>query len=117
MATSKTDMKNGTLSHFPFQPETEIIFNKMGIPEPVSENELNPLEFDVVLVPLLAADINGNRVGYGGGYYDRFLSQTREDCLRVGVSFFEPIAEITDIEAYDCKLHQLITPERIYSFS
>ena len=73
---------------------------------------MHPSEVDVVLVPGLAFDEGGHRVGYGRGFYDRFLALCRPDCLKVGLSYFEPISQITDIHAGDIRLDLLITPER-----
>jgi 5-formyltetrahydrofolate cyclo-ligase len=90
--------------------------NKWGIAEPVNGELLDPKEIDLVLVPLLAFDETGNRVGYGKGYYDQFLSQCRTDVLKVGLSYFEPIDKITDSASFDIPLSYCVTPHRIYEF-
>ncbi|MDH3493028.1 MAG: 5-formyltetrahydrofolate cyclo-ligase, partial [Acidobacteriota bacterium] len=72
---------------------------------------------DFVLVPLLCFDRRGHRVGYGGGYYDRFLAKVRPDCLKIGLSFFGPVDEIEDVHEGDIRLDYCVMPERIYDFS
>jgi 5-formyltetrahydrofolate cyclo-ligase len=90
--------------------------NKWGIMEPTDGDLIHAHEIDLVLVPLLAFDETGNRVGYGKGYYDKFLSQCRNDVLKVGFSYFEPIDKITDSASFDIPLSYCVTPHRIYEF-
>lgn len=99
-----------------FDDRFQLQVNKWGLEEPLKGVPTSPREIDVVIVPLLAFDINGNRVGYGKGYYDKFLATCRADCRRVGLSFFEPVEEISDIDAYDIPLNYCITPTEFYTF-
>ena len=71
---------------------------------------------DVIFVPLLGFDIAGNRLGYGGGYYDRFLAECRPDAKKIGLSFFGNITEITNIEETDIPIDGCVTPEQYYTF-
>jgi 5-formyltetrahydrofolate cyclo-ligase len=87
-----------------------------GIPEPVGGRVVEPTEFDVVLIPLLAFDVNGHRVGYGKGFYDRYLAACRPDCLKIGISFYEVMAPIEDVEAHDIPLDMAICPTQVYDF-
>jgi len=87
-----------------------------GIPEPIEGRVVEPKEFDVVLIPLLAFDVNGHRVGYGKGFYDRYLAACRPDCLKIGISFFEVMAPIEDVEAHDIPLDMAICPTQVYDF-
>ncbi len=89
---------------------------KWGIPEPASGEIWQPDTIDLVLVPLLIADKKGNRVGYGGGYYDRFLQRTKPELLKVGICFFEPVESITDTAQFDVPLSCCITPQGLYEF-
>jgi 5-formyltetrahydrofolate cyclo-ligase len=93
----------------------QLEVNKFGISEPTFGEETSDEAIDIVLVPLLAADIKGNRIGYGKGYYDRFLGACTKDCLKIGLSLFDPIDHIP-AEAHDIPLDQLITPQGIISF-
>ncbi len=90
--------------------------NEFNIPEPLDTEIADPEKIDLVLIPLLAFDKTGLRVGYGKGYYDRFLNECRPDCLKIGFSYFEPIAAIDDANDYDIPLDFCITPQQIYVF-
>ena len=90
--------------------------NEVGITEPMGHELLAPETLDLVLVPLLAVDERGHRVGYGKGYYDRFLSRCAPECLKVGVSYFEPVPLIEDTHEYDLPLDICITPQQVYVF-
>lgn len=105
-----------SLEHILLTPETLLAQNEYGVPEPVGGTQLDPTELDVVFLPLLAVDRAGNRVGYGKGYYDRFLARCREDVITVGLSFFEPVAEISDLDETDRPMDYLVSPERTYEF-
>lgn len=95
---------------------TEFVENRYGISEPEQGAEIAPAEIDLVFVPLLAFDKSGYRVGYGKGYYDRFLQNCRKDIIIVGFSYFEAVDKIVDIHQYDIPLNYCITPDKIYEF-
>lgn len=104
------------LINFYFEGEEQLEKNQWGILEPAF-GEITPTgKIDLVIVPLLAFDSKGNRVGYGKGFYDQFLKECRSDCKKIGLSFFDPIEKIQDIGAHDEKLTQCITPLKMYSF-
>ena len=105
-----------SMKHFLFDENSAFRMNQFGIPEPTTGIELEPTQLDAVIIPLLAFDVNGNRVGYGKGYYDRFLANCREDVLKIGLSYFPPVYSIDDIENFDKKLDFCITPESVYAF-
>ena len=70
----------------------------------------------MVFVPLLAFDKKGHRVGYGKGFYDKFLSECKPDAIKIGLSFFEPEELITDVFESDVKLDYCVTPNSIHAF-
>jgi len=111
----KVNFASGSMTHFLLQENTAFSISKYGISEPVSGIEIPPNQINVVFVPLLAYDKHGNRVGYGKGFYDRFLANCNPESIFIGLSFFEPeegiISEITDIP-----LHFCISPLKIYTF-
>lgn len=117
IVVSKSNMDDGSMNHFLLTDSTQIKKNNYGIPEPEDGIEVPEKKLDVVFVPLLAFDKQGNRVGYGKGYYDRFLKNCKPDTLKIGLSFFEaeesPIQGITD---FDLALDYCITPSSISSF-
>jgi 5-formyltetrahydrofolate cyclo-ligase len=96
--------------------ETIFAPNKYGIPDPLDAAEMSPEALDWVFLPLLAFDVNGHRVGYGKGYYDRFLKKCKEDVVKIGFSYFEAEPVISDSNELDVKLDYCVTPERIYEF-
>ena len=96
---------------------TNYSLNYLGIKEPLSSNQKDTNLLEVIFVPLLVFDKLGHRVGYGGGYYDKFLGNIKDDILKIGLSLFEPIDKIQDIEKYDISLDYTITPKRVYDFT
>lgn len=90
--------------------------NNLGIDEPIDGAKVLPEELDWVLLPLLAFDKVGYRVGYGKGYYDRFLKECRDDVVKIGFSFFEPVDRVADVNRYDERMDYCITPTDIYRF-
>jgi len=99
-----------------YNEASTLVRNALNIEEPSGGRILDPGEVDVVLVPLLAFDRKGYRVGYGKGYYDRYLFRCRPDVLKIGFSFFEPVSAIDDISLFDVPLNYSITPMRLYEF-
>lgn len=106
----------GELTHYLLTDATMFRTSKWGIPEPVSGVQIPPEQLEVVFLPLLAFDLEGYRVGYGGGFYDRFLARCREDVVKIGLSFFEPVQEISDRHSKDIPMDYCVTPDKIYSF-
>lgn len=113
----RIDKGSDELESFAFDQETEFVESSWGIREPAGTETVEPEEIDLVVVPLLCFDENGHRVGYGKGYYDRFLARCRPDCLKVGVSLFPPVETIEDIHSADVPLDICITPDRNYRFA
>ncbi|MDP4107760.1 MAG: 5-formyltetrahydrofolate cyclo-ligase, partial [Bacillota bacterium] len=75
--------------------------------------KIQPSKIDLVVVPGVAFDIRRNRIGYGGGYYDRFLKKTSFACFKVGLAFEAQIADEVPIDRYDVPLHMVITENAI----
>jgi 5-formyltetrahydrofolate cyclo-ligase len=113
----KTDFKSISMKNILYDPMYTILGrNKYGIPEPIHGKTVSPQDIDLVLMPLLAFDSKGNRVGYGKGFYDRFLAGCRPDVFKMGLSFFEPVEQISDINPFDERMSICITPQRVYYF-
>lgn len=110
----RIDFETGGLLSIATGPDTKFIRNRWGIIEPAGSEIIENSLIDLVLVPLLAFDQRGHRVGYGKGFYDRFLRTCRSDCLKVGLSIFPPVEEIADVDDHDTVLDSVITPGRIY---
>ena len=110
------DLNN--LEHILLTKQTILKENSYGIPEPQKYNNkiIFPQELDVIIVPLYIFDLNGNRVGYGKGYYDRFLKNCRDDVIKIGISLFEPVKSISGISRNDIALNYAITSNSIFNF-
>ena len=113
---SKSDFSTREMTHFLLTDNTTIKKNAYDIPEPIDGLEVPVSKIDVVFVPLLAFDEKGNRVGYGKGFYDKFLAECKPEILKIGVSFFESEKVISDVLNTDIQLDLCITPTKVYNF-
>lgn len=113
---SKSDFETRQMTHFLLTDNTKIRKNSYGIPEPVDGIEIPADKIEVVFVPLLAFDDSGNRIGYGKGFYDKFLAQCKPETIKVGLSFFEAVEPWEDVFESDVKLDFCVTPENVYTF-
>jgi 5-formyltetrahydrofolate cyclo-ligase len=104
------------MESFLFEGFHQLEKNKWDILEPKGGKQIEPQDIDMVLIPLLAFDEAGHRVGYGKGFYDKLLSKCKIDCKRIGLSLLEPVAKIDDISVHDGKLHACITPSKTRNF-
>ncbi len=112
----KTNFNDMSLEHIKLDVDTATYLNKFGIPEPIRGIHISPENLDIVFIPLLTFDKTGNRVGFGKGFYDRFLKKCSPDTIFIGLTFFDEIEEIDDIHSLDHPLHYCISPNNIYSF-
>lgn len=117
IVVSKCEFKTVEMLHFLLTENTKIKKNSFNIPEPVNGLEVPVSKIEVVFVPLLAFDTKGNRIGYGKGFYDKFLSECKPNTIKVGLSFFEAEAEDFETHALDQALNYVITPQKVYQFS
>jgi len=113
---SKSEFATTSMTHYLLTDNTKIKKNEYNIPEPTNGLSVPTEMIDVVFVPLLAYDKQGNRVGYGKGFYDKFLSECKPNVVKIGLSFFEPEELIEDAFENDVKLDFCVTPNRIISF-
>ncbi|WP_091141869.1 5-formyltetrahydrofolate cyclo-ligase [Flavobacterium caeni] len=113
---SRSDFETRQMTHILLTDNTKIKPNAYGIPEPVDGLEVPVSKIDVVFVPLLAFDESGHRVGYGKGFYDKFLAGCKPDVVKIGVSFFEAVPEIADVFESDIQLDYCVTPNKMYQF-
>jgi 5-formyltetrahydrofolate cyclo-ligase len=109
------DTNTNTLKAYIVNNETHFATNKYGIDEPINAAEIEPSKIDLMIVPLLTFDKNGYRVGYGKGYYDKFIKLCNPNMLKIGFSFFDACT-INDTNSMDEKLDFCITPEQLYEF-
>lgn len=113
---SKSDFETRKMTNYLLTDSTKIKVNDWNIPEPIDGIEIPSNNIDVVFVPLLAFDKLGNRVGYGKGFYDKFLAECKPETIKIGLSFFEEEDQIQDIFERDVKLDYCVTPEQVYKF-
>jgi 5-formyltetrahydrofolate cyclo-ligase len=99
------------LALHPYTP-TRLVRHRFGMLEPAADLPIiDPATLDVVLVPGVAFDRQGGRLGFGGGYYDRFLPTT--PALRVGIAFDQCLAEELPCGEYDQRMNWVATPSEI----
>ncbi|WP_423146601.1 5-formyltetrahydrofolate cyclo-ligase [Rubrolithibacter danxiaensis] len=117
LVLSKINSENNTLDNYIWEENTPLAMNKWGITEPENGQTVDASLLDIILIPLLAFDKKGNRIGYGKGFYDRFLTECRPDAKKIGLSIFDPVEEIRDTDPFDFPLDCCITPSHIWHFS
>lgn len=109
------DKVNKKLRHALITNDIVMEENKFGVPEPKMPVQwVYPTMLEMVLVPLLGFDLEGNRLGYGGGYYDGFLEMVRPQCLKVGVAFELSKQESVFHQEHDVALDFVVTEEMVY---
>ena len=113
---SKSDFKTYEMTSHLYTKDVTMQEGRFGIIEPASLELFNEKEIDIILLPLLAFDEKGFRVGYGKGFYDRFILKCRVDVIKIGLSLFPPVAKITDTNSHDMRLNYCITPDKIIKF-
>ena len=112
----RTDFVTISMHAIATDEDTEFAMNEFQITEPAGDKITEPQAIDIVFVPMLTCDKEGYRVGYGKGFYDRYLQMCREDIIKIGFSYFEPAEAIADRNEYDIPLDYCITPDFIYEF-
>lgn len=113
---SKSDFSDYSMTHYLLTDNTTLKKNNYNIPEPIDGIAIASNSIEVVFIPLLAFDKTGNRIGYGKGFYDRFLASCKPDTIKIGLSFFEAETETIEVSESDIKLDYCVTPKRSYQF-
>lgn len=113
---SKTNQEDGSLDHFVFENSDQLELSAWGIPEPKNGRQVASDLIDLVITPMIVFDRLGHRIGYGKGYYDRFLSTCRTDCIKVGLSLLPPLDFIPYMDHHDVALDYCITHLGVYDF-
>ena len=109
-----TDVEQNILTHHHLTDEAVLVENPWGIPEPQNARLVLAPEVDMVLIPLLAFDEAGHRVGYGKGFYDRFLADCRPEVLKIGLSLEPPVPIIADPNPFDVPLDVVVMPGGVW---
>ncbi len=104
--------KNNEMNFFEWSNNEPLKINKFGIPEPISNKKVSP---NILLIPLVGFDDQLNRLGYGGGYYDRYLSREQKNnrLFKVGLGFSFQKVKNLPVEKHDKSLDCIITEKKI----
>jgi 5-formyltetrahydrofolate cyclo-ligase len=116
IAIPKVNNEKDELEHYFFEGLHQLETNSWGIQEPKQGIPCELVKIDLVLVPLLAYDKQGHRLGYGKGYYDKFLPLCKKDCRKIGISFFEAEEELPEVHEKDFQLDGILTALGLRSF-
>ncbi|MNK98163.1 putative 5-formyltetrahydrofolate cyclo-ligase [compost metagenome] len=109
----KADFETALMTHHEYIGLADLKKNTYQILEP-QNGKLHQGEIDLVIVPLLAFDLQGYRAGYGKGFYDRFLQNI--NAQKIGLSLYPAIEKIDDVNEHDIRLDFCITPTAIIKF-
>lgn len=113
---SKSDFETNEMTNYLLTDNTKLVVNSYGIPEPEDGIVIDNEKIEVVFMPLLGYDLLGNRVGYGKGFYDRFLAKCTNDVLKIGLSYFPTEKGIISTKNTDISMNYCISPKKVYSF-
>jgi 5-formyltetrahydrofolate cyclo-ligase len=115
--TSQMNYKDDCMDTVHLEANAEVLVDHNGIPYPKNSGIISPEKIQLVLVPLLAVDKKGNRLGYGKGYYDKFFAQVAGlKMYKIGISLFSPIESIP-AELHDVPLDACIHPDGLTLFT
>ena len=105
--------KNNMMNFYRWSFNEPLKINKYGIPEPITKKKIYP---EVLLIPLVAFDKYLNRLGYGGGYYDRYISRAcyKNKIIKIGVGFSYQKVKKVLINRYDKKMNLIITEKDFF---
>jgi len=99
-------------------PDTQLQPGYCNIPEPIPKlretSVIDPKKIDIVIVPGVVFDHKGGRLGYGGGYYDRFLSKNEAQALRIGLAFEIQMVDNVPLKAHDELMDMVVTEKKVY---
>jgi 5-formyltetrahydrofolate cyclo-ligase len=105
-----------SLNCYALQTNDEMVTADWGLSEPKEKRPADVNKIDAMILPLLCFDQQGYRVGYGKGYYDRFLPTIRRPIWKIGLGLFDPVLHIEDTANWDIPLDVGITPTGVYRF-
>lgn len=100
-------------------PSSELFPGYKGIPEPsslVQMKNMKPEEIDIAIIPGAVFDRSGNRLGYGGGYYDRFLAQQAPQAYRIGLSYSLQLTKVIPTRSHDIPMDMLVTEQGVFTW-
>ena len=113
----KSDFTTNTMEFHLIKSINDLQINQFGIPEPKFEKKLEAKKLDFIMIPLLAINKMGYRVGYGKGFYDRFLLKCKKNTLKIGINILSDFTQIEDINLNDIPLDYCVNPKKIICFN
>ncbi|MFY0602062.1 MAG: 5-formyltetrahydrofolate cyclo-ligase [Cyclobacteriaceae bacterium] len=111
---STSDFESFTMTHFEYSDKLKFQSNRFDIPEPIGNQSADISGVQMILIPLLAADKRGFRIGYGKGFYDRVLADLPSEILKVGINLAPLFDRFGFEEEHDIRLDYCVTPHKIY---
>ena len=111
----KVDKENHRLQLYEIKSISELTKGHMGIPEPFLSAEREALleDIDLVVIPGAGYDYAGNRLGYGGGYYDKLLSGKKKNTPIIALAYEEQIVDAIPAEKHDVRVDMIVTDQRV----
>jgi 5-formyltetrahydrofolate cyclo-ligase len=116
ISVPRINVQSISIDNFYFEDPAQLKTNAWGIREPEYGEPTAASDVDMVLVPMVIADQHGHRVGYGKGFYDKFLAACKASCIPVGLCFYEPVLRIDDVNELDMPLKYCVTPAKVHRF-
>ena len=110
---TRTNFDSETMDHFLFESHVQFEEDQFKIPTPINARPVDVKTVDMVLVPLLAADKSGGRIGYGKGYYDRLIQEMTPEVIKIGLNLGACFDKFSFLEPHDQKLDYCITPYQV----
>ncbi len=116
MVVKNTDGSRDLIASEIFDLEKDLDKGTFGVLEPKKDavRNVEPSEIDMVVVPGVAFDINKNRVGYGAGFYDRFLKKLGKECFTVGIAFDFQVCDSVESDDFDVPVKMIITESGVF---
>jgi 5-formyltetrahydrofolate cyclo-ligase len=111
---SKSNFQTYSMESYVLDTNTKIVENSWGIPEPTNAIKCPDDTIDMILMPLLCFDKQGFRVGYGKGFYDRFLQKCRKDIIKIGLSLFDSVDKIDDVNENDVRMDFCVKSDAVW---
>ena len=119
MNKPKCNPKDSTMEFYQVVSIRQLMDGYKGIKEPIANVEHQYFhhkeENSLIIIPGVAFDMNGHRIGYGKGYYDRYLQDKRQ-MTAVALAFAQQLVDEIPHEIYDIRMDKIVTEEIIYSF-
>ncbi len=106
-----TNFDDNTLSHYYLERFSDLKKNRWNVPEPTSGRIAGPAEPDLVIVPMVGGDLDKNRLGYGKGFYDRFLKKAKG--IKIGLLFERCLVDRLPSESFDVPMDKLVTEGKV----